>query len=156
MAQASEATLGRMKDHMVALDTIATTPEKQGRGYGTALGRIVTDVVSLLVILTDHSLRDTSFGRPTLNLAIAGYSRATSRPIQRFTTILGISLLRRSLLGIIIQRGEKSLYRLPWCVKDFVIVKTQDSPHRVQMVRTYTPPPEGEEEGVCPQPQKNP
>ena len=46
MMQTAEATLGKMEGQMVSLDSIATHPEKQGRGYGTALGKIVTDIVS--------------------------------------------------------------------------------------------------------------
>ncbi|KAJ3488792.1 hypothetical protein NLI96_g2578 [Meripilus lineatus] len=44
MEQLAEATLGEMQKEMVNLASIMTKPEKQGRGYGTALGKIVTDI----------------------------------------------------------------------------------------------------------------
>lgn len=47
MEQLAEATLGEMQKEMVNLASIMTKPEKQGRGYGTALGKIVTDIVRL-------------------------------------------------------------------------------------------------------------
>ena len=48
MSKTAEETLGKMRNQMVSLDSIATTPEKQGHGYGTALGKIVTAAVGPL------------------------------------------------------------------------------------------------------------
>ena len=73
---AIEETLGIRKEEMVCLEIIVTSPKKQGRGYGSALGKIVTAVVSL----RDRSLNvfcwtRLSWHRLMLKSETAGLSR---------------------------------------------------------------------------------
>ena len=47
LEKAIDEAIGARKAEMHCLEIIATSPEKQGRGYGSALAKLVTDVVSL-------------------------------------------------------------------------------------------------------------
>lgn len=49
---AFKEALGEREDEVIHLQVLATHPEKQGRGYGSALVRTVTGIVSSPVMAT--------------------------------------------------------------------------------------------------------